>query len=177
MAFATTYTSGGVTYYPYESIPMEAEGSDTRLSGVSVTVTDISGEPLELLSMETKGPLSQPLTSSAVNGVVQSFLAPAGIIVYVVPGSLSLTRTSPGYIDLLGQLRAEMDALTTRVEDAETKAEQATDDAAEAKASLANATTNLLLMSDGSVMPFLGIYDGQPKPTQTALFAELERDL
>lgn len=138
MAFDATsvIVVGGVTFYPFQSIVMEANGTDTRQIGTSVPMTKADLTAVVLRDAETTDVIPSTLTSSAVNGVVPAFYADAPVVRYAAPGgtllvkSLASSLSEADIADLLAQSSAAADdAAAARAE-----VQSAASDAANARA-------------------------------------------
>ncbi len=110
--------SDGITYYTFGSIPLEAAGSDIRQLNTAVEIKAVGGAAIVLRSPATGAVIPSTLTSSAANGLLPSFLAPA-LQVVVFGGVVDQVLESTDLPELLADVaasRAATEAALAQVE-------------------------------------------------------------
>lgn len=123
MAFYdTTVIIDGVKHYPFQSIPMEEEGSDVRQAGVVVTFRNGAGEPMSVRRADASRTAVTSMNTSSVNGVVPSLYAPSDVVEYVCPTfslvieSLAVVKELRDEIGELSTIRTDLAAIKAVVE-------------------------------------------------------------
>lgn len=120
-----------VTYYAFGAIPLEAAGSDIRQLNTAVEIKAVGGAAIVLRSPATGAVIPSTLTSSAANGLLPSFLAPA-LQVVVDGGVVEQVLTSD-----------DVPGLVQDVEDSRLAAEQSAANAGESAATVSTVSTTV----------------------------------